>query len=307
VETGAAVAESASAVRATQLRQARRNENFPVALRLLPASRRADLVAVYDVARTIDDIGDDPAATPAQRLAALDRLDAELAALPGAGPGAAGPGAAGPAPGADPATAAVAALAPVLRRHQLSVDPFRALVQANRLDQTHARWASWDELRAYCRLSADPIGRIVLAVFDASTPERVAWSDQVCTALQVLEHCQDVAEDLHDRDRVYLPADELAAAGVTADDLAPGPTPVAVRAVVRAQVDRAVGLLATGRPLVRSLRGWARVAVAGYVAGGLATADAIRRVDHAVLAGPPRPRGRDIARHALRLAVGRRS
>ena len=295
METGAAVAESASAVRATQLRQARRNENFPVALRLLPASRRADLVAVYDVARTIDDIGDDPGSTPAQRLAALDRLDAELAALPGAGPG------------ADPATAAVAALAPVLRRHQLSVDPFRALVQANRLDQTHARWASWDELRAYCRLSADPIGRIVLAVFDASTPERVAWSDQVCTALQVLEHCQDVAEDLHDRDRVYLPADELAAAGVTADDLAPGPTPVAVRAVVRAQVDRAVGLLATGRPLVRSLRGWARVAVAGYVAGGLATADAIRRVDHAVLAGPPRPRGRDIARHALRLAVGRRS
>jgi phytoene/squalene synthetase len=136
------------------------------------------------------------------------------------------------------------------------------------------------------------------------TQRRVGRSDDVCTALQVLEHCQDVAEDRR-RGRIYLPLEDLTAFGVTPGDLDADVTSTAVRRLVAHEVQRARALLLSGMPLVRSLRGSARVAVAGFVAGGLATADALRRADYDVLARDIVPRKIDVARHALRLLVGR--
>lgn len=263
----------------------RRAENFPVALRLLPAAVRAHLVAVYDVARVIDDTGDE---APGDRAAQLDALEADVWRVWS---------------GTPPVLDVFAALAPTVRACALTPEPFVALIEANRLDQRRCRYPTWDDLRGYCALSADPIGRIVLEVFGVSTPTRIALSDDVCTALQVLEHCQDVAEDRR-RGRCYLPQEDLARFGVDELDLDERTTSADVRALVAFEVERAERLLRSGGPLVRDLGGWARVAVAGYVAGGLATVDALRRADCDVLASTPRPRRRDVVRHAPAVWAG---
>jgi squalene synthase HpnC len=273
-----------------RLREAERSENFPVALRVLPARRRATLRRVYDVVRTIDDIGDEGDAPADARLAALDALDDDLDRV-FAGRAARSP--------------AVAALAPEVGR--LPVAAFHDLVAANRRDQTTTRYATRAELLGYCRLSAVPIGRLVLAAFDVdAAPEDLAASDRICTALQLLEHLQDVAEDRR-RGRVYLPGDALAAAGAAEADLdAPAASP-ALRRLVRAETAAARALLVAGTPLVGRLRGAARLAVAGYAAGGLAAADALDRAGGDVLARPAHPRRRDLARHLVRLLTPRRS
>lgn len=254
------------------LRRQERAENFPVALRILPARVRSQLRAAYDLARRIDDAGDDPTATAAQRLARLDALAEEVRAT-------------------YTGTA-----------HEAC---FLDLIEANRLDQRVRRYPTYDDLRGYCRLSADPVGRIVLAVFGVDDPEAARRSDLVCTALQILEHCQDVAEDRRDRDRIYLPREDLQRFGVDEADLGAATAGPGVRRLIAFEVDRAAALLADGASVIGRLHGWARVAVVGYVAGGRATVDAIRRADHDVLCATPRPRRRDVARHAVRLLAGR--
>jgi squalene synthase HpnC len=260
-------------------------ENFPVAARILPAHLRAHLMAIYGFARLADDIGDE---APGDRLASLDWLEAELAAA-----------AAGTAthPG-------LQALSPTLRKLDLPLDPFRRLIEANRQDQRFPRYATWDELAAYCELSANPVGHLVLAVFDAVTPARLALSDRVCTGLQLVEHCQDVGEDAR-RGRVYLPAEDRERFGCPEADLLAATTTPALRAVVAFELARATELLAAGRELTSGLGGWARLTIAGYVAGGQASVDAIARAHQDVLARPCRPgRARTLAR-ALPLLAGR--
>jgi squalene synthase HpnC len=257
-------------------------ENFPVASRALPGGLRRDLRAVYGVARAIDDLGDDAAG---DRLELLEKFETDLRRVWTA---------------ERPQSPVLAHLVPTVRAHGLSIDPFLALIAANRLDQVQSVYPTWADLRHYCSLSADPVGRIVLAIFGALTDDRLARSDDVCTALQVLEHCQDVAEDRR-RGRIYLPLEDLDAHGVTESDLDAAVTPERVRALVAYEVDRARVLLGSGGSLVRSLHGAGRIAVAGYVAGGLATAEALRRADFDVLAVVPAPRRWDTARHAARL------
>jgi squalene synthase HpnC len=271
-----------------------RAENFPVALRMLPRRLRRDLRAAYAVARLIDDVGDDPSATPAERLRRLDVVEADLRTA---------------FAGGAPALDAVRGLLPAIGARRLHLEAFLALVEANRLDQTSTRYPTYDDLRDYCRRSADPVGRIVLALFDVADAEAERLSDCICTALQVLEHCQDVVEDKRDRDRVYLPLEDLARFRVGEADLDGAhwdrATAQRLGRLVGFEVDRAAALLADGAPLVRRLHGSARVAVAGYVAGGLATVDALRRAGHDVVSGTPRPRPADVVRHALALLAGR--
>jgi squalene synthase HpnC len=252
-------------------------ENFPVALRLLPRGVRDDLARVYRFARFVDDIGDEDlgpgSGTKEQRLVLLNLVEAELSGLASGGVATLSP---------------VAALGPVIERRGVPVQAFRDLVEANRLDQQISSYDTFDDLLAYCALSAAPVGRIVLHVAGAATAANVADSDAVCAALQVLEHCQDVGEDAR-RGRVYLPTADLRAAGVDVATLPGRVTSPALRDAVTLQVARSRQLLLAGRPLVRRLRGWARVAVAGYVAGGLATADALEAAGHDVLGRDVRP------------------
>ncbi len=265
------------------------DENFPVALRLLPGRYRQSLTAVYGFARSADDMGDE--APPAERLALLDELEADLGRLYRPRPG-----------GAGPRLPVVRALAPAVARYAIPAQPFLDLIQANRQDQRVTRYQTFDELLGYCRLSANPVGRIVLHVFGAATPHRERLSDLVCTALQLAEHWQDVAEDLR-AGRVYLPGKDLAAYGVTEADLAAPSASPQVRALLAFEVRRAADLLDEGARIVGTLRGFARAAVAGYVAGGRAALAAITASDCDVLAATPRPRKPRVAAELLRAYV----
>jgi squalene synthase HpnC len=268
-------------------------ENFPVASRALPRRARTHLLAVYGFARLVDELGDAPLADDApgagsadgsdraagaqRRLAALDWLEGELdRALRGAG----GSSAAGQHP-------LLVRLGSSARACGLTREPFVRLIEANRQDQRVSRYETWDELRGYCALSADPVGELVLGVLGLSTPARIALSDSICTALQLIEHCQDVAEDLA-RGRVYLPAEDLRRFGCAESELAGAHAGDPLRQVLAFELDRACVLLDDGAPLIAELHGRPRLAVAAFVAGGRAAVEAIERAGYDVLAGPPR-------------------
>jgi 15-cis-phytoene synthase len=257
------------------------HENFPVVTRLVPRAARDHLLAVYAFARLTDDLGDEH---PGDRSAALDWLEGDLrVALQGR-----------------PSHPVTARLGQTIAATDLTPAPFLDLIAANRRDQTIVRQASWDELLDYCRLSANPVGIAVLAIAGALTPRRRALSDRVCTGLQVVEHLQDVGQDAA-AGRVYLPADDLERFGVVEADLTAPVASPALRSAVAFELARARELLAAGVPLVGSLRGWSRLAVVGYVAGGLAAADAIEAARYDVLAGPVRPKQARTLRHALQV------
>jgi squalene synthase HpnC len=268
----------------TRLRQAERAENFPVALRVLPARLRTHLRSVYDVVRVIDDLGDEE---DGDRGAHLEAFAADLAAV---------------WTQTQPRSPVLRRLVPTMHACGLAREPFDRLIAANLQDQRVSSYATWDELLGYCELSAVPIGRLVLAVFGVPAPAGSAIereSDAVCIALQLLEHWQDVGED-RARGRTYVPAEDMAAFGVPRSALDAETSSPALRRLMAHETDRAVALLDEGAGLVGRLRGWARLAVAGYVAGGHAAAGGLRRTGYEVLAGSPGTRRRDIARHLAR-------
>jgi squalene synthase HpnC len=178
-------------------------------------------------------------------------------------------------------------LAETVRSCAIPREPLQALIQANRQDQHRHSYATFSELEAYCALSANPVGQLVLHVFGVATPERRALSDRVCTALQLVEHWQDIVED-SERGRVYLPAEDLERFGCAPADLAISPAPERVRALVRFEVERARSILESGAPLIATLGGRPRLAVTAFVAGGRSALGAIERSGYDVSGGAPR-------------------
>jgi len=259
------------------------DENFPVALRLLSRTVRGHLLAVYGFARLADDIGDE---AEGDRLELLDWLAAEL----------------------DRAARGVAThpllarLTPTIRQFDLPLDPFERLIEANRRDQVVRRYQTFDDLIGYCLLSAAPVGELVLRIFEVSSPDRIALSDDVCNGLQIVEHIQDVAEDVA-RDRVYLPQSDLSSFGCTEAELRAPRTSPALRAVLRYEAGRARRLLGSVVPLARQLPFQPRIAVCGFAAGGLAALDAVERAGYEVLARRCRPRPLRLALHLGRTGL----
>lgn len=254
-------------------------ENFPVAGLLAGRRRSEHLLAIYGFARLVDDTGDE---ADGDRGALLDWIEGDLDRL---------------YDGLAPMHPTMRRLAPTVRALDLSPAPFRRLIEANRRDQIVDRYATLDALLDYCRLSAAPVGELVLDVFGAATPDRIELSDQVCFALQICEHLQDVAEDRR-RGRVYLPLEDLDRFGCTVDDLSASTASPQLRALLAFEVERARSLLDAGAPLIRRLRGRAALAVAGFVAGGRAALNAIEHADYDVLSLRPRP-----SREAFGLAL----
>lgn len=261
------------------------SENFPVASRLLPPDVRADLMAIYGYARLTDDIGDE---LDGDRTEALDWLEAELER-------------------AASGTATHPVLVRVgdaMRRRGLSPEPMRALIEANRVDQRVHRYATFHDLVGYCRLSANPVGHLVLEVLGAATPERLALSDDVCTGLQVVEHIQDVAED-YGRGRIYLPDEDLRDEGCAGETLGAPTASLPLRRVIERECSRARTLLFSGAPLSASLPLRPRLAVAAFAGGGMAALDAVAAAHYDVLAHPCRPTPRRLlARTLLVIAWG---
>jgi len=268
-----------------------RQENFPVASRVLPPSVRAHLMAIYGFARLVDDAGDE---ARGDRVELLDRIESELE-LAFAG---------------SATHPLMRKLQGTIREFRLHREPFLRLIEANRRDQTVSRYGTFGDLLGYCELSANPVGHLVLAVLQATSPERLAWSDAVCTGLQLTELWQDVAEDAL-RGRIYLPQEDLRRFGCTVEELRTGSRRPEFRRLMAFEVARARDLLDRGLPLARDLGGRAGVAIASFVAGGRAALVAIERSGFSVLTGAPRPsrsmQARVLAQTLLDARFGRRA
>ena len=251
-------------------------ENFPVVSLLAPREARPHLRAIYGFARLVDDIGDE-AAGDRERL--LDELERELD---------------GP-----PRTAIVERLKATIEACGLPREPFDRLIEANRIDQRKGRYETWDELRDYCRYSAEPVGRLVLGVYGrAGEPDLVARSDDVCTGLQLVNIVQDPPRDLA-LGRVYLPQEDLRRFAVAEGELA-GPPTERVASLLALESDRARGLLERGFGLADALGGRPGRSVALFVRGGLAALDALACAGWDVFTSRPAPSRLTFARLALR-------
>ncbi len=256
-------------------------ENFPVALSLLPGRFRQELMILYRFARMVDDLGDE---APADRMALLEEVYAELA-------------------GGSPTRPEVAEALEMCARLRLGTEPLLRLVEANRIDQKKSRYRNFEELLWYCSYSANPVGEVVLAIFGRRDPYEVSLSDSVCSALQVIEHLQDIAEDAR-RGRIYLPEEDMEAFGVTEADLFARRASSRLRRLVAYEAQRSANLLQAGVELVGRLSGWARLAVAGYVGGGRASLEAIVAFRYDTLGHLAKPRRPRTARHILALSLG---
>ena len=206
-----------------------RDENFPVASRLIPARHRGVILAFYEFVRTADDIADHATLPAEKKIELLDGLDADLT---GTGEG----------------SPQAVALRRALAARGLSSEHARDLLKAFRLDATKKRYADWDDLIGYCAYSAMPVGRFVLDVHGES---RTTWpaSDAICAALQIINHIQDCADDYRKLDRVYLPLDALAANGTGVEALGAARASPALRQCLARLALRTRALLVEGDAL----------------------------------------------------------
>ncbi len=211
-----------------------KDENFPVASVLIAKRHRPAILAFYRFARAADDVADHPAATPAEKLALLERMRAGVAGESDLSP-----------EGAD--------LHRVLAERGLGNRHALDLLEAFRRDVTKLRYADWDELMDYCRYSAMPVGRFVLDVHGES---QASWpaNDALCAALQVINHLQDCAKDYRELGRVYLPLDMLERASLSVEVLNQPKSPPALRAVLEELARRTARLLDIARPFAGQIR-----------------------------------------------------
>ncbi|MGH3024419.1 MAG: squalene synthase HpnC [Gaiellaceae bacterium] len=266
---------------AERIQERAAGENFPVASLLAPRWARPHLRAVYGFARLVDNLGDE---AEGDRSLLLDELERELD---------------GP-----PRTEVMRQLHATIADRGLPREPFRRLIEANRIDQVRSRYETWDDVREYCTYSADPVGRVVLGIYGRTDePELADMSDSVCTGLQLVNFLQDPPRDLA-LGRIYLPQEDLRRFGV-ADEALAGPLTPEIAALLRFEAERARRLLEAGLSLRRALGGRPGLAVALYARGGLAALDALERAGWDVFTSRPAPTRWTFARLAVRELVRR--
>ncbi len=236
-------------------------ENFPVASWLLPRRLRPPVEAIYRFARAADDIADEGEAPPAARLehlalyhAGLDRIER----------------------GETPSDPVFGPLAAAIRAHAIPLAPFRDLLSAFAQDVEKKRYADFGEVMDYCRRSANPVGRLMLHLYGDHDPRHQAYSDAICSSLQLINFLQDIAVDYR-KDRIYLPQDELAAYHVSEAQIAQGDTRGLWHMMMHKQIERARKLLQAGAPLGRVLKGRIGLEIRVTIRGG----EAILRKLHA--------------------------
>ena len=214
-------------------------ENFPVASFLLPKRLRQPIEVIYRFARSADDIADEGEVSNEARLQALGAYQAELDRIER---------------DQTPETPLFQALAKTITEWRLPLQPFRDLLDAFAQDVVKKRYADYPELLDYCRRSANPVGRLMLHLFNEHDSRSLAMSDGICTALQLTNFWQDVALDWQ-KGRVYLPQDALAKYRISEAQIAAGDTGGLWSVMMREQIGRARSMLAAGAPLARQLPG----------------------------------------------------
>jgi len=233
-------------------------ENFPVASWLLPAKLRRATAVIYAFARRGDDIADEGNADAATRHIHLQQMWVAL------------DGIAAQQPSTEPL---FIALADVIRKFNLPLQPFYDLLMAFRSDIDRHQYASFADVQHYCRHSADPVGRIVLHLHRQAEPENLYLSDKICTALQLLNFIQDLDGDWLQRQRCYLPLDEMRANGISLEDLTAHRNDLDIHRLMQQQLDRVRQLLVAGAPLALRLPGRLRWEIRAIVASAWQIAD----------------------------------
>jgi squalene synthase HpnC len=228
-------------------------ENFPVASWLLPRRLRRPVAAIYAFARRADDWADEGVFPAQERLAALDAMEQAVRAC------------ARGQPGDDPV---FVALADSIACHHLPLEPFLDLLSAFRQDVTRTRYADFGELMQYCRRSANPVGRLLLHLYQAADARNLGYADAICSALQLTNFLQDLHQDYVESGRVYLPQDELQRFGVDEAQLGRRQDNPALRQLLHFQAERAMQLLHSGAPLGRRLKGRAGFELRMIILGG---------------------------------------
>lgn len=236
-------------------------ENFPVASLLLPKRLRRAVTDIYRFARGADDLADEGDAPPTERLAALQAYrDAILLIGKGQTP-----------------VALFQPLAQTITQHALPIAPFLDLLSAFDQDIEQKRYTDFASLLDYCRRSANPVGTLMLHLYQTTDADSLTQSDSICSALQLINFLQDVAIDWQ-KDRIYLPQEDLIHFGVTEQHIAHAQTDEAWCALMQFQVDRARGLLNSGRPLGRRLTGRIGLELRLIIEGGLRILEKIEHV-----------------------------
>lgn len=247
-------------------------ENFPVASFLLPKRLVPAVEAIYAFARSADDLADEGDATPAQRLASLEEYERALGAIERGEP------AAGPM---------FARLAAVVAQYRLPLRPFHDLLSAFKQDVVLTRYPDFDQLLDYCRRSANPVGFLMLSLYGAAGAVNVRDSDAICSSLQLINFLQDVGID-REKDRIYLPLDDLARFGVAPAQLDRRDADERWRALMAFEVARARQLMLSGAPLALRLPGRIGWELRLVVQGGLRILEAIERADYDVFRRRPK-------------------
>ncbi len=228
-------------------------ENFPVASILLPKRLRRAVEIIYHFARQADDFADEGDMPDAERLVKLDAFRAELNRI---------------AAHETPLTPLFRDLAAIVQEHQLPLQLFHDLLDAFSQDVVKKRYANFDEVLDYCRRSANPVGRLLLHLYEEATPTNLAYSDAICTSLQLINFWQDVKKDIA-INRIYLPLDEMARFGVTEAHIAEGRVDEAWQALMQFQIQRARDMMNSGKPLGTILTGRIGLEMRLIIAGGL--------------------------------------
>ena len=241
-------------------------ENFPVASLLLPARLREPVEIIYRFARSADDIADEGTDPPQIRLQKLNDYRAQLAA---------------------PSTPLFRAVEKIIREHGLPAQLFTDLLDAFAQDVTQKRYQNYSEVLDYCRRSANPVGRLLLHLFKRTSDLALRQSDAICSALQLINHWQDVDVDYVKDNRVYLPQDDMARFGVTERHLREKICDPAWQALMKFQVERARNLILEGAPLGRVLPGRVGLEIRATVQGGLRILEKIERVGYDVFRRRP--------------------
>lgn len=227
-------------------------ENFPVASFLLPMRLRQPIGLIYAFARNADDFADEGDLLPEQRLALLDGYRQQLTGI---------------SAGKTPDDALFVALAEIIKQHQLPIQLFHDLLDAFSQDVIKNRYENFGEVMDYCRRSANPVGRLLLHLYDELDERSLAYSDAICSALQLINFWQDVAIDYR-KDRVYIPQDELRKFHVTEAQIAEGNPGGNWSMLMQFQIDRTRRLLQAGAPLGLVLKGRLGLEMRSIIAGG---------------------------------------
>ncbi len=246
-------------------------ENFPVASILMPKRLRKPVAAIYHFARAADDIADEGDLPNDERLRQLDDFRNELIRI---------------AADETPQLPLFQHLAIEIKQHALPMQPLHDLLDAFSQDVVKKRYADYDELLDYCRRSANPVGNLLLHLYEEATPINTAYSDAICTALQLINFWQDVAKD-YAIGRIYLPQDEMARFGVSEEQIAQGTCNDAWRALMKFQVDRARALMLQGVPLGSILTGRIGLEMRMIIAGGLRILAKLEAADYDVFRHRP--------------------